>query len=189
MKKKYFTMAVAACFMLATVCACNNGKSSKERIDDDMEEVEGEDEEDAEDEDDAVESEEAENKDAEIRAFIIDMYENGRYMDYEYLRKYCTKNLLTYLKEQYEYDGEGYAGWLFRTGSQDGKPGCEGVSDAVNEISKRPDGWWRYEFTDGGWKGINEVKVIVEDGKLKFDGVRTFYDEAQEQYEASFEEE
>ena len=98
MKKKYFTMAVAACFMLATVFACNNGKSSKDRYDDDMEEVEDEDDEIAEDEDDAIELEEAENKDAEIRAFITDMYENGRYMDYDFLRKYCTKSLLTYLK-------------------------------------------------------------------------------------------
>lgn len=56
--------------------------------------------------------------------FIRDMYENVRYEDYGFLKKHCASSLLKKLSDAYDYDGDGYAVWLFRSGAQDG-PGDE----------------------------------------------------------------
>ena len=120
----------------------------------------------------------------EIADFIVDMYENHRYNDYDFLEAHCTKRLLKYLREQYEYDGEGYAVWLFRTSSQDGKPGTENIKDKVTDISKDGEDWYRYEFTDGGWRGENKLNIYIdEDGNVMMDAVERIYDEAREAYE------
>lgn len=128
------------------------------------------------------EIDEALEGDPVIRQFITDMYENQRYYDDDFLEQHCTDVLLKYLKDQYEYDGEGYAGWLFRTSSQDGKPGSEGVRDKVLSIIKDNAGWYHYKFTDGGWRGENKVHAYIEDGKVMMDDVERIYDEAEEAY-------
>ena len=71
----------------------------------------------------------------EIVNFITDMYERGRYLDYDFLNQHCTEEMKQFLKDHYDYDGEGYAVWLFRTSSQDGKPGTEDMSDATRILS------------------------------------------------------
>ena len=120
----------------------------------------------------------------EIADFITDMYENQRYNDYDFLEAHCTKRLLKYLREQYEYDGEGYAVWLFRTSSQDGKPGAENTKDKVTDITKDGDDWYRYKFTDGGWRGENKLNIYFdEDGNVMMDAVECIYDEAKEAYD------
>ena len=111
-----------------------------------------------------------------IRKFIVDMYENQRYMDYNFLRKHCTPELLRHLKEKYVYDGDGYAVWLFRTDAQDGKPGSHG-KDKVTKVRKDIEGWYHYEFTDGGWRGENKIKVSISDGKVMMSQVERVYDE------------
>ena len=117
----------------------------------------------------------------EIADFITDMYENHRYNDYTFLEAHCTPRLLKYLREQYEYDGEGYACWLFRTGSNDGKPGSEGVKDKVLGIDKDGEDWYRYQFTDGGWRGENKLNIYFdEDGNIMMNAVECIYDEARE---------
>ena len=119
----------------------------------------------------------------EIVDFIVDMYENQRYNDYAFLEAHCTKRLLKYLREQYEYDGEGYAGWLFRTSSQDGKPGSQNDKDKVIDITRDGEYWYYYEFTDGGWRGKNKVYIYFdEDGNIMMDAVERIYDEAYEDY-------
>ncbi len=52
--------------------------------------------------------------------FIREMYEKIQYENYSFLEKHCSKSLLAKLSEQYDYDGEGYAVWKFRSGVQDG---------------------------------------------------------------------
>ena len=180
MRKKYFIFAVATCFALAIVCSCGN-KSDKEQASVDEEEVdEMDDESEAGDESDMKALDVA---DKDVKAFIEDMYNNDLYIEYEFLEEHCTKRMLRFLADQYDYDGEGYAVWLFRTSCQDNA--SENPEDnIVKKITKRPGGWWRYEFTDGGWRGINEVKVVEEDGILKFDELRTVYDECLESLNA-----
>lgn len=117
------------------------------------------------------------SNEAVIHEFITDMYENQLYNEYDFLETHCSKELLQYLKDEFEYDGDGYAGWLFRTGSQDSKPGAEGVKDKVLSITKDDDGWYHYTFTDGGWRGENKLKVHVENGKVMMEALERIYDE------------
>ena len=180
MKRKYFIIAVATCFAWAVVCSCGS-KRNKEQTSVDEEEVDDmDDESEADDESDMKTLEEADDDaSVAVKAFIEDMYNNDRYNEYEFLEEHCTKHMLRLLADQYDYDGEGYAVWSFRTTCQDNA--SENPEDnMVKKITKLPDGWWRYEFTDGGWRGINEVKVVEEDGILKFDDIRNVYDECLE---------
>lgn len=129
---------------------------------------------------------EDENADADddetIKDFITEMYENQMYYDEDFLEEHCTKKLLKYLKDNYEYDGEGYAGWLFRTSAQDGKPDAEPTPDEVIKVWSDGDGWYNYQFTDGGWSGENRVKCTVENGKVMMSELQRVYDEAYEEY-------
>ena len=128
------------------------------------------------------EIDEALEGDPVIQQFITDMYENQKYNEYDFLEQHCTDKLLKYLKEQYEYDGEGYAVWLFRTSSQDGKPGVENVRDQIISIAKDSEGWYHYQFFDGGWRGENKLRIYVEDGKVMMDELESVYDECYETY-------
>lgn len=113
-----------------------------------------------------------------IKAFITDMYNNGRYMDYDFLRQHCTQRMLAKLEEEYEYDGEGYAVWLFRTSAQDGKPGAK---EGSKVISIKPDtSYYRYKFYDQGWLGENKILVFCYEGNCYIDDVKRVYDEAAE---------
>ena len=156
MKKKYLVIAMSALFLLTCTTSCGNGKS------------------DAGKDNALVQNPE---DDALIRDFIINMYENKLYNDYDFLEEHCTTRMLQYLKDEYEYDGDGYAGYLFRTGAQDIKPGAEGVKDKVLSITRDSDGWYHYTFTDGGWHGENIMKVRVENGKVLVDELDRLYDE------------
>lgn len=80
------------------------------------------------------------------------------------IERLCTDSLKQKLAAAYDYDGEGYAVWKFRTGLQDG----DGDS-RVNEIKPIGDGWYEVDFTDMGWHGTKKIKVIERDGKLLID--------------------
>ena len=111
-----------------------------------------------------------------VKAFITDMYNNYKYGEEDFLKEHCTERLLNQLREAYEYDGEGYAVWLFRTSSNDGL----GEGTRVVSVSTEDGLWYEYEFYDGSWKGKNRVKCVVVDGKVWMDEVERLYDEAAE---------
>ncbi len=179
MKMKSLLMALAMFSLLITATSCNNTKSTNDS--NDTEEVKEEKlvGENKLDEEEKVEMQE---DDAAIQDFITNMYENHLYYEYDFLEAHCSEGMLQYLKDQYEYDGEGYAVWLFRTSSQDGKPGAEGVKDKVHSITKDSEGWYHYTFTDAGWNGENKLKVHVENGKVVIDDLKCVYDEDAERY-------
>lgn len=174
MKKRSLLIALAVSSLLITATSCNNGKSTNDS--NDAEDVKEEKvvEENKLDEEEQVKMQE---DDAVIQEFITNMYENHLYCEYDFLEAHCSEGMLQYLRDQYEYDGEGYAIWLFRTGSQDGKPGAEGVKDKVHSITKDSEGWYHYTFTDAGWNGENKLKVHVENGKVVIDDLKCVYDE------------
>ena len=118
--------------------------------------------------------------DPAIKDFIVDMYENQRYNDEPFIKAHCTDRMLDFLKANYDYDGEGYAVWMFRTSGQDGKPGAEGQPDKVLSVTKDAEGWYHYQFTDGGWRGENRIKVFNENGKIVVDRLERVYDECAE---------
>ncbi|MBO4674232.1 MAG: hypothetical protein J5616_07775 [Bacteroidaceae bacterium] len=176
MKSLLITLAVSSLMMSAT--SCNNGKSTN--TPNDTEEVK--DEMKVEERTEEEERADALEDDAMIRDFITNMYENDLYLKSDFLEAHCSKGLLQYLKNQYEYDGEGYAVWLFRTSSQDGKPGAEDVENKVLTITKDNEGWYHYTFTDGGWHGENKLKVHVENDEVVMDELKSVYDEDAAQY-------
>ena len=96
--------------------------------------------------------------------------------------------MLKYLKDEYEYNGDSYAGYLFRTSAQDYKPGAEDVKNKVLSINKDSEGWYHYMFTDGGWRGENKIKVCVENGEVKVDELERVYDEPAEDYNCNVNE-
>ncbi|MBR2234477.1 MAG: hypothetical protein IJ892_05435 [Prevotella sp.] len=111
-----------------------------------------------------------------VKAFITDMYNNYKYGDEDFLKEHCTERLLNQLREAYEYDGEGYAFWLFRTSSTDGL----GDGTRVVDVNTDDGLWYVYDFYDGSMRGKNRVKCVVVDGKVWMDEVERLYDEAAE---------
>lgn len=160
MKNKYLLIAISAFFLLTFATSCNNSKGANDK---------SEIEENTENSDKG----DAEKNDSLIRDFITNMYEKELYYNYDFLEAHCTKKMLKCLKDEYEceYGSDGYAGYLFRTGAQDDKPGAEDVKDKVLKITKDSEGWYHYTFTDGGWRGENKIKVCVENGEVKVDEV------------------
>ena len=177
MKKKYLLIAISALFLLTFSTSCGNGKSANDK---------SEIEENTENSDKG----DAEKNDSLIRDFITNMYEKELYYNYDFLEAHCTKKMLKYLKDEYEYEygGDGYACYLFRTGAQDDKPGAEDVKDKVLKITKDSEGWYHYTFTDGGWRGENKIKVRVENGKVMVDEVERVNNEYAEAGNREFEE-
>ena len=177
MKKKYLLIAISVLFLLTFSTSCGNGKSTNDKSG-------------TEENTENSDKYDAEKNDSLIRDFITNMYEKELYYNYDFLEAHCTKKMLKYLKDEYEYEygGDGYAGYLFRTGAQDDKPGAEDVKDKVLKITKDSEGWYHYTFTDGGWRGENKIKVRVENGKVMVDEVERVNNEYAEAGNREFEE-
>lgn len=83
-------------------------------------------------------------------------------------KKHCTAKLQKQLKDNYEYDGEGYAIWNFRTGMQDGPSDIS----KVTSVTALGNGLYKVNFIDMGIKGNRTLKIIDVNGTLKFDAIR-----------------
>lgn len=118
-----------------------------------------------------------------VKEFIVNMYNNHLYDEYRFLENHCTRHLLDVLRADYEYDGIGYAVWDFRTCSQEGKPDSE-YENKIISVESLGDGWYTYEFYDGGWRGKKRVKASVVDGEVMMDVLETLYDECKESFNA-----
>lgn len=101
-----------------------------------------------------------------IMDFITEMYNNSLYTDSEFLEEHCTPRMLQQLRDDYEYDGEGYANWDFRSESNDGFSDENGII----KIEKK-DGRYYYEANDAGYIFQNILSAFVQDGKVMFDGI------------------
>jgi hypothetical protein len=99
-----------------------------------------------------------------IMGFITEMYNNSMYTEVEFLEEHCTPRMLQQLLDDYEYDGEGYAFWDFRSESNDSTGG------EIIDIEKK-DGRYYYEASDGGYIFRNILSAFVQDGKVMFDGI------------------
>lgn len=101
------------------------------------------------------------------RQFIRDMYEKARYEDYAFLEKHCSKSLLAQLSAAYDYEGGGYAVWLFRSGAQDG-PSDE---HAIISMETEGDGWYRYTATDMGVTFTKRIRLSHNGRETIIDGI------------------
>lgn len=103
--------------------------------------------------------------------FIRDMYENVLYEDYGFLEKHCSESLLSKLSAAYDYEGEGYAVWAFRSGAQDG-PSNE---HSVIHIEDNGDGWYTYTAMDMGITFRKRIKILHEGGRTMIEDVTDDY--------------
>ncbi|MCR4603421.1 MAG: hypothetical protein K5683_07825 [Prevotella sp.] len=187
MKKKYLVIVIATAFMLGTMGACGD-KGKKESKENEVEET---DDSKGDDSHATIHMEDLENDsqnevtDQHAKDFIKDMYEHQRYNDYDYLEKHCTTQMLKQLKDNYDYDGEGYAVWLFRTSGQDGNPDAASPESKILDISRsdKGDGWYSYKFLDAGWRGENLIKLIEKGDGFMIDALERVYDEPAENLE------
>lgn len=95
------------------------------------------------------------------KEFIRDMYDNSLYEDYSFLQQHCADSLLTRLSEAYDYEGEGYAVWEFRSGAQDG-PSNE---HSLTSIEYEGNGWYRYTAIDMGITFMRRIRISHEGGR------------------------
>ncbi len=86
-----------------------------------------------------------------VKEFLTTLYQDYvfNYQDFSTIKNHFSEKVLNRLRNEYEYDGEGYAVWLFRTGAQDGP---NDISQ-VNSIKKEEKGWYVVEYTDMGYDG------------------------------------
>ncbi|MBR4802834.1 MAG: hypothetical protein IK041_08510 [Bacteroidales bacterium] len=109
--------------------------------------------------------ENTQEEDGIIEKFITNMYNNSLYIEESFLKEHCTESFLKQLRDDYDYEGEGYANWDFRSESNDG------FGD--NKILKfeKKDGRYYYEASDGGYYFRNIISAFVKDGKVMMDGI------------------
>ena len=101
-----------------------------------------------------------------IKSFLIKMYDDKLYEDYDFLQKNCSDALLNKLQDAYPYDSDepAYATWLFRSGRQDSKPDSDGKT-MILDVTADGD-WYTYKALDLGWEFTNRVKLTSKDGKI-----------------------
>lgn len=116
--------------------------------------------------------------------FITNMYNNYLYDDYDFLKAHCTQSMLQVLAENFDYDcddGDCYAGWMFRTDTQDSASDDE-HPNAVVAVKSVGDGWYEYEFYDGGFRGVTRLKLLFDGDTIMIDDLEKVYDEVREKY-------
>lgn len=96
------------------------------------------------------------------------MYNERLYENYSFIEKHCSDSLLARLRSEYEYDGDGYAVWLFRSGAQDG-PSDE---NHIVEVRKESDGWYSYRALDMGIEFTRFIRLGEKDGGFIIEDVR-----------------
>ena len=101
----------------------------------------------------------------QVKAFLQELYDkyvfgNEEFCDFEEIVEHFSPKILTKLRNEFEYDGGGYAVWLFRTGAQDGP---EDKSEVIS-ISTEGDGWYTVSFSDMGIKGSCRFQAKIVDG-------------------------
>lgn len=102
--------------------------------------------------------------------FIRTMYDGRLYEDYEFLENNCSAGLLQRLSNEYDYDGGGYAVWLFRSGMQDGPTN----ESRILEIEQLGDGWYRYKALDMGHFFDKYIKLSLSGSEQKVEALADF---------------
>ena len=88
-------------------------------------------------------------------------------MTREVAYKYCTKSLAKKLADDYDYDGEGYAVWDFRSSAQDGDSDVQEVTN----IEELADNMYKVTYNDMGHKGVCIITVVSEGDDILFNEI------------------
>ena len=102
-----------------------------------------------------------------VKTFLKRLYNkyvfaNDGLSNFEDIVEHFSPEILTKLRNEFEYDGGGYAVWLFRTGAQDGP---EEKSEVIS-ISTEGDGWYTVIFSDMGIKSSCRFQVKMVEGDV-----------------------
>lgn len=110
-------------------------------------------------------------EDSLAKQFIIKMYNERLYEDYDFLQRHCSAELLKKLHDAYPYDSDdvSYATWLFRSGQQDSNPDSEDKTIILAVTFK--DGWYTYTALDMGWKFSKQIKLVSRDKKIVIEDI------------------
>ncbi len=102
---------------------------------------------------------------------IQDFYRNyvfgNEAMTREVAYKYCTKSLVKKLADDYDYDGEGYAVWDFRSGAQDGDSDVQ----EVTSIEELVENTYKVTYNDMGHIGVCIISVVPEGDDILFNEI------------------
>lgn len=85
----------------------------------------------------------------------------------ENITEYCTEKLIKKLRADYDYDGEGYAVWGFRSGAQNGDTDAQALTD----VESLGDGKFKACYYDMGKVQSITITVVVDDGNILFDEI------------------
>lgn len=99
----------------------------------------------------------------EAWVFLRQLYNYSLYQDDDFLEKYCSPKVLSKLKDDYEYEGDGYANWDFRSGYQDGYSN----DHTLVTVSEEEDGWFVYTGIDMGWLFKRSVQLVKKDDDIR----------------------
>jgi hypothetical protein len=88
-------------------------------------------------------------------------------MTREVAYKYCTKSLAKKLADDYDYDGDGYAVWDFRSAAQDGDSDVQ----EVNDIEELAENMYKVTYNDMGHKGVCIITVVSEGDDILFNEI------------------
>ncbi|MBP9998261.1 MAG: rhodanese-like domain-containing protein [Bacteroidales bacterium] len=109
------------------------------------------------------------SKSVSYETFVRDMYERHLYEDESFLLRHCSPELLQKLRDNYPYEGDGYAVWAFRSGAQDGPSQRYGLTEV------RFDGeWCTYIGYDMGVEFLRCVKLYDKNGVVMMEDVCGF---------------
>ena len=102
-----------------------------------------------------------------VTVFLKDLYE--KYVldiirtshDFSEIKSHFSPKILKKMRKEFEYEGGGYALWIFRTGVQDGPS-----ESKLGSIKPEGDGWYKVSFSDMGFKSSCRFKAEIRDGKV-----------------------
>ena len=101
-----------------------------------------------------------------VTVFLTDLYEKyvlctRGYHNFSKIKSHFSPKILKKMRKEFEYDGGGYAVWIFRTGVQDGPSESQ-----LRSITPEGDGWYKVSFSDMGYKGSCRFKAEIRDGEV-----------------------
>ena len=170
MKKILFTLIVPSVFLFLASCSNSPEKASpaetgvdstSTRVDSAATKVESQ--------ASTVESPQTTTAEEEklVTVFLKDFYEKhvldiipGSH-DFMKIESHFSPKILKKMREECDYEGGGYALWIFRTGVQDGPSESQ-----LRSITPEGDGWYKVSFSDMGYKGSCRFKAEIRDGEV-----------------------
>ena len=97
--------------------------------------------------------------------YVLDMED----VDDNILKNYCTKRMIKYLYDAFQYEGEGIAIWEFR-----GSEGGELLNAKFTQAIPLGNGKFRVRYTNGSDNEIKDscdVMIIEANGKMLIDEI------------------